>query len=407
MNKGFDLETIQEALRQRRLDGWLFAQFHGRDALADRVLGRPEGGLQTRRWYYLVPAEGEPRGLVHAIESEALDEVPGSKKQYRTWGELESGLSKLLEGVSKVAMQYSPLNRLPPIATVDAGTVELVRAAGPEVVSSADLVQLFTATLDNEQIGSHRRAAEQLPKIVVAAFAEVRRRLLAGDALQEYELQQFIFERLEAAGLETDAAPIVAVNANASNPHYAPSAERSSPIQRGDWLLLDIWGKEPGARTIFADITWVAQVGGSVPEERTKVFEVVRRARDAAVQLVEDRYASGEVVCGFEPDRACREVIEEAGYGDAIQHRTGHSITYEIHGSGANLDDFETHDERQLLRRTCFSVEPGIYVVWFGVRAEFDVLIPAEGAPEVTGLRQQEIIPLLAEVIPPLLESAG
>ena len=405
MNDPFDLQAVQEALRQQGVDGWLFAQFHGRDPLADRVLGLAPEGLQTRRWYYFVPSDGEPRKLVHAIEPAALDDLPGPKESYRTWGELEGGLSRLLEGAGSVAMQYSPMNNIPPVAMVDAGTVEMIQRTGVEVVSAADLVQQFTATLNDAEIASHRQAGKVLPEVMLAAFREVRRCLLAGEEITEFELQQYILQQIEAVGLTTPDGPIVAVNEHAADPHYAPGPEGSSPIRRGDWLLLDMWAKEPGEGKIFADISWTAQVDDTVAEERVKVFEAVRGGRDAALQLIRDRYEAGETVRGYEADRAAREVLEAAGFGQWIQHRTGHSITDEIHGSGANLDDFETHDDRQLLRRTCFSIEPGIYMaeLGFGARTEIDVLIPSEGSPEVCGVMQHEMILLLADEMPPVL----
>lgn len=399
---GFDLRAVQDALQEAGVDAWLFAQFHGRDPLADRVLGLDPEGLQTRRWYYLVPAEGEPRGLVHAIEPDSLAPLPGEKARYRTWQELDAGLEDLLDGVDTVAMQYSPMNRIPPVATVDAGTVELVRSLGAEVVSSADLVQTFTAVLDDEQIAAHRHAAERLPRIVFDAFREVRRRVLDGTEVNEYEIQQLVLERLDDSGLVTVDPPIVAVNEHAADPHYAPAPEGSAPIRRGDWLLLDVWGKRPGREGVYADITWTAQVDDSVPDERRRVFEAVRGARDAAVELIRERYAAGEPVHGFEADRAARGVLEAEGFAHGIRHRTGHSITHEIHGSGANLDDFESHDERLLMRRTCFSVEPGVYLEEFGVRSEVDVLIPPDGLPQVSGVQQEDVILLLAEAAPEL-----
>ena len=394
----FDLHAVQDALRDAGVEAWLFAQFHGRDPLATQVLGLPVEGLQTRRWYYLLPAQGEPRGLVHAIESEALVDLPGSRRRYRTWQELDAGLDALLKGIDTVAMQYSALNRVPYVAMVDAGTVELVKARGVDVVSSADLVQAFSAVLDDEQIASHRFAGERLPDVVEAAFREVRARLQAGESLTEYELQQFVLQQVDAIGLTTPDQPIVAVNGHAADPHYAPGPQGSSPIEKGDWLLIDVWAKTPAERSVFADITWTAQLDSDVSDQRAAVFDTVLRARDAAIDLVQQRYAAGESVRGFEADKACRAVIEEAGYGDFVQHRTGHSITDEIHGTGANLDDFESHDERLLMRRTCFSVEPGIYLEGdFGVRSEIDILVPAEGPPEITGRRQQNMILLLAD----------
>ena len=395
----FDLEVVQEAISVAGVDAWLFAQFHGRDPLATRVLGLPTHGLQTRRWYYIIPAQGEPRGLVHAIEPGALEDLPGSRRRYRTWQELDAGLDELLEGVGRVAMQYSPQHRVPYVAMVDAGTVEVVRERGIEVVSAADLVQRFTAVLDDGQIASHRFAGKRLPDAVEESFKECRARLLAGAALNEYELQCYLLEQVEAIGLTTPDAPIVAVNGHAADPHYVPGPEGSSPIVRGDWLLIDVWAKQPGSENnVFADITWTAQVDSDVSDRRVEVFQVVLEARDAAIDLVHERYAAGKEVRGFEADKACRAVIENAGYGAAIQHRTGHSITNEIHGSGANLDDFESHDDRLLMRSTCFSVEPGIYLEGdFGVRSEVDILVPPDGSPEVAGRKQTAMILLLAD----------
>ena len=394
----FDLQAVQQAIREAGVDGWLFAQFHGRDPLATRVLALPSDAFQTRRWYYFVPAAGEPRGLVHAIEPEALLDLPGSRRRYARWEELEAGLDALLDGAGTVAMQYSPENRVPYVSMVDAGTVELVQKRGVEVTSSADLVQRFTAVLDDDQIASHRYAGERLPDIVEAAFREVRSRLLNGGSITEHELQQFVLQQIDAAGLTTPDGPIVGVNAHAADPHYEPGSEGSSPIEVGDWLLLDVWAKQPSEGAVFADITWTAQVDSDVDDRRTEVFETVLAARDAAVDLIQQRYAEGEPIRGFEADQASRGIIEQAGYGDYVRHRTGHSITDEIHGSGANLDDFESHDVRLLMRRTCFSVEPGVYIDGdFGVRSEVDVLVPSEGPPEVTGRKQQKMILLLAD----------
>ncbi len=395
----FDLDAVQEAIRDAGVDAWLFAQFHGRDPLATRVLGLPADVFQTRRWYYLIPGQGEPRGMVHAIEPHALDDLPGSRHRYRTWQELDAGLDSLLQGVGKVAMQYSPQNRVPYVAMVDTGTVELVRERGVDVVSAADLIQRFTAVLDDAQIASQRFAGERLPDAVEATFKECRERLLAGDAFTEYELQQYLLQQVDAIALTTPDAPIVAVNGHAADPHYAPGPEGSSSIQRGDWLLIDVWAKQTGSEdNVFADITWTAQLDSDVSDRRAEVFGAVLGARDAAIDLVQGRYAVGEEVRGFEADQACRVVLEDAGYGDYIQHRTGHSITSEIHGSGANLDDFESHDTRLLMPRTCFSVEPGVYLETdFGVRSEIDLLIPGDGGPEVTGRKQHEMILLLAD----------
>jgi len=395
----FDLDVVQKAIREADVDAWLFAQFHGRDPLATRVLALPADSFQTRRWYYLIPAEGEPRGLVHAIEPHALENLPGSRQRYRTWQELDAGLDSLLDGVGRVAMQYSPQNRVPYVAMVDAGTVEVVRERGAEVVSAADLVQRFTAVLTDGQIAAHRFAGEHLPDALEATLKEARRCLLDGESLTEYELQQYLLTQVDAIGLTTPDAPIVAVNGHAADPHYAPGPDGSSPIQKGDWLLIDVWAKQKGPDTnVFADITWTAQVDADVSDRKTKVFQAVLDARDAAIDLVQARYAAGQPVHGFEADDACRTGLENAGYSEQIAHRTGHSITDEIHGSGANLDNFESHDTRKLMRRTCFSVEPGVYLEDdFGARSEIDILVPPDGPPEVTGRKQTKMILLLGD----------
>lgn len=398
-SKIFQLEAVQAALREADLDGWLFAQFRGRDPIADIVLRRPaDRGLETRRWFYWVPASGAPHKLVHAIEPRALDALPGVRDVYLQWQGLEDALARMLAGCRRVAMQYSPHNRIPYVGTADAGTVELLRDLGIEIVTSADLVQQFTAVLDDAQIAGHVAAADALASVVSDAFRHVRDELLANRRPTEYSVQQFIIERIAAAGFRGDPhePPIVGVNANSADPHYCPDAASAAPIERGDWLLLDQWCRGQGEHAVWADVTWCAFVGERVPERHAEVFGVVRAARDAALDLIAARHAAGLPISGFEADRAARNVIESAGLGEHFTHRTGHSITHELHGTGANLDDLETHDTRQLVRRSCFSVEPGVYLPDFGVRLEVNVLIPASGAPVVTGRRQDRPIALLA-----------
>lgn len=396
----FDLAGVQAALLEAGLDGWLFAQFRGRDPIADIVLGRGvDRGIETRRWFYWVPASGQPHKLVHAIEPRALDGLPGMREIYLQWQGLEESLARMLAGSRRVAMQYSPHNRIPYVGTADAGTVELVRDLGIDVVTSAPLVQQFTATLDDAQIDGHLAAADALAEVVREAFGHVRSEIMGGREPSEFSVQQFIVERIAAAGFCGDPhePPIVGVNANSADPHYCPAAEGSAPIRRGDWLLLDQWCRAPGDSSVWADVTWCAYVGEQVPERHAEIFGVVRSARDAAIDLINSRYAAGLPVCGYEADRAARNVVESAGLGEHFTHRTGHSITHELHGTGANLDDLETHDTRPLTRRSCFSVEPGVYLPDFGVRLEVNVLVPATGAPAVTGRRQDRPIALLAD----------
>jgi Xaa-Pro aminopeptidase len=384
------LDDIRRALGDAALDGWLFYDFRGLDPIARKVLRLDPSRAGTRRWFYYLPARGEPRKLVHAIESGMLDPLPGSRTVYLSWQSLQAGLGALLEGQKLIAMQYSPRNEVPYVSRVDAGTVELVRSRGVEVVSSADLVQLFDATLTAAQLESHRRAARALRTLVDEAFAKTASEVRAGRAITERDLLEFLEARLREQDLIYDHPAIVGVNAHAADPHYETPASGSAPIRRGDLLLVDVWAKESGPGSIYADITWTAFLGEVVPDEIAAVFAVVREARDAAIARAHDAFRSGSPVRGFELDQAAREVIERAGHGKRFIHRTGHSIHVEGHGNGANLDDLETHDTRAILPRTLFSVEPGIYLPGrFGIRSEVNVYHTGSDA-EVTGPPHQE-----------------
>jgi Xaa-Pro aminopeptidase len=391
------IKAIQAELRSQRLDGWLFYDFHHRDPIAARVLGL-HGGMGTRRWFYLIPRQGAPRKLVHRIESAALDSLPGKKLEYAGLDELKKHLRGMLAGCRKVAMQYSPRNAIPYVSMVDAGTVELVRAQGCRVVSSADLVQRFEACWSAAQYRSHRDAGRVIHQVIQGAFARAASQVGAAkrkSALTEYDLQQWILKRFRAAGVVTDEPPIVAVNAHAGDPHYEPRPSGSSRIRRGDLLLLDVWGKMDRPASVYYDVTWVGYLGREVPAKYAKIFAIVAAARDRAIAFVQESLAAGRVVQGWQVDRAAREVIGKAGYAKYFVHRTGHSIGQEVHGAGANMDGLETHDERRLLPRTCFSIEPGIYLPEFGVRSEVNVYIDGSRA-RVTGPVQAEILPLLA-----------
>jgi Xaa-Pro aminopeptidase len=390
----FDLQEIQRDLRAARIDGWLFYDFRGRDPIALRLLQLPPG-MRTRRWFYFVPAKGAPRKLVHKIETAALASLPGATAYYAGRDELQAHLKTMLRGAKQVAMQYSPKNQIPYVAMVDAGTIELVRACGPKVVSSADLVQKYEACWSAAQLASHRSAAAIIDRVVAAAFKLAADAVRAGKSITEYELQQFIRTEFASAGIVADDGPDVAVNANASDPHYGPSPEKSAPIRAGDFLLLDVWGKTKDAGSVYYDITWVGYLGATVPEKFAKVFRAVQQARDAAVTLIQSRIKAGKPLQGWEVDKAAREVIEKAGYGKYFTHRTGHNIGESIHGNGANMDNLETHDVRRLIPRTCTSVEPGIYLKDFGIRSEVDVYI-GEREAEVTGAVQKEVLALLA-----------
>jgi Xaa-Pro dipeptidase len=388
------IAAIQTELRAAGLDGWLFYDFHHRDPIAARVLGL-NGGLGTRRWFYLIPRNGAPRKLVHRIESGALDSLPGAKFVYAGLEELKKNLPRLIGRARTVAMQYSPRNAIPYISLVDAGTIEMVRAQGCKVVSSADLVQKFESCWSAEQYRSHVAAGRVIDRITQAAFARAASQVRGKSALSEYQLQQWILGQFRANGITTDEPPIVAVGKHSGNPHYEPHPKRSSPIRKGDLLLLDVWGKLDRPRSVYYDITWVGYLGAQVPAKYAKIFTVVREARDRAVAFVQQSLAAGRAVQGWQVDRAAREVIRKAGYARYFVHRTGHNIGQEVHGNGANMDGLETHDVRQVLPRTCFSVEPGIYLREFGVRSEIDVYIDW-GTARVTGPVQTGILPLLA-----------
>jgi Xaa-Pro aminopeptidase len=388
---------IQSALAEASLDGWLFYDFRMSDPLAYRILELTEQGMATRRWFCFIPRTGEARKLVSAVEAHRLDPIAGTTIVYRSSHEMRDGLARIVGGVRRVAMAYSPNCAIPYVSRVDAGTIELVRSLGVEVISAADLIQRFEATLTREQLRSHHRAAVKLRAIVDDTFAELGRRIVHRTATCEHEMQQFVMDRFAANGLTTSSPPIVAVNAHSANPHYGPSPEHPTAIDRGDFVLLDLWAKEAGEDAIYADFTWVAFIGESVPDEHAKIFSIVAKARDAAVELVRSRVASKQPVSGREADRAAREVIEAAGFGERYLHRTGHSIGREVHGTGANLDSLETDDHRMLIDHTCFSVEPGIYLEGrFGVRSEVDLTIENGCATVSADAIQRAIVPILA-----------
>ena len=385
-----NLAAIQSALQERKLDAWLFYDHHRRDPIAYRVLGLPPHLMVTRRWYYLIPAEGEPAKLVHRIEAGHLDSLPGSKQQYSAWQELFEHLKRMLVDHRNVAMQYSPNNMVFTVSLVDGGTVDMVRGMGKNVISSADLVAQFEATLSDRQIATHYQARDAVDAITAAAFQEIGRRARNGGT-SEHQMQQWLMEAFAREDLVTDDPPIVAVNANSGNPHYEPAAERSAAIREGDFVLLDVWAKKNVPEAVYYDITWTGFLGQDVPERQRKLFEVVRAARDAGVAKVSGAIAAGKRIAGWEVDRATRDPIQQAGFGEYFIHRTGHSIGTEVHSNGANMDDLEIHDERQILPNSCFSIEPGIYLPEFGVRSEVDVLVRPHRA-EVTGKIQNEIV---------------
>lgn len=385
-----NLPAIQAALRERNIDAWLFYDHHHRDPIAYRLLGLPENSMVTRRWYYLVPAEGEPMKLVHKIEAGHLDSLPGSKRQYAGWQELFDQIKAVLSNHRDIAMQYSPNNLIFYVSLVDAGTVDLIRGLGKNIVSSADLIAQFEATWTEEQIKTHFAARDAIDAITAAAFQEVGRRVRNG-GITECQLQQWFVEAFRRENVIANDPPIVAVNAHAGDPHFETRAADPTPITEGSLLLLDVWGKKNTPGSVYYDITWMGFVGKAPSDRVREIFEVVSGARDAGIKTVQDAIAAKRSIAGWEVDRAVRDHIQRAGFGNYFVHRTGHSIGTEVHGNGANMDDLEIHDERKILANSCFSIEPGIYLPEFGVRSEVNVLV-REKAAEVTGRIQREIV---------------
>jgi Xaa-Pro aminopeptidase len=388
-----DLAAIQAALREYQFDGWLFYDHHNRDPLAYAILGIP-GGHVTRRWYYFIPADGEPKKLVHRIESGRLAALPGAKVEYSSWQELERQLEAMLAGQTRIAMQYSPRNAIMYVSMVDAGTVELVRSFKKEIASSADLVSRFEAVLTDAQIATHYEAQRRLDAILEAGWREIGSRVRGGSSgTDEYAIVQFLQAAIDREGLITEFGPNVSVGANSADSHYEPTAASSKPIRSGDFVLIDIWAKlahDPQA--VWYDITWTGVVGREPTDLERLIFHTVRDARDAAIAAVKEAFAANTPIAGWQADDASRAVIRAAGFADAFTHRTGHNIGTVLHGNGANLDNLETHDERLILPHTCFSVEPGIYFPGeFGVRSEIDMITRA-GRAEVTGRIQTELV---------------
>ena len=408
------VREIQTALQEAGLDGWLFYDFRGSDPLAPRILKLEQRGISTRRWFYFVPASGEPTKIVHSIERGKLDQLPGKKLVYLPWQQLHAFLRETITGTRTqrrvtrgrsrarsrtIAMQYSPENSIPYISRVDAGTIELLRSFGVNIASSADLVQRFEATMTPAQFETHREAADKIHLIIMESFSEIARRIRANEATTEYDIQQFMVRRFEEENLTSqDDPPIVAVNANSANPHYQPSREINSPIKRGDFVLFDVWGKLKTPGAIYADQTWTGYVGESVPAEYTRIFNIVRGARDAALEFVQRNVRAGKSIRGADVDDVARNLIRNAGYGSQFLHRTGHSIGEEVHGNGAHIDNLETRDARRIIPHTCFSIEPGIYLEGrFGIRSEIDVYVSERDAIATGAPIQTEIVAILAK----------
>ena len=393
MNK---IEQAQKYLGEEKIDGWLLYDFHKNNPLAHTFLEIPPEALTTRRFFYWIPAKGAPIKLVHAIESRTLDGWPGEKKIFSSWQSLESELKEILKGSRKVAMEYSPKNAIPYISKVDGGTIDLIRSFGVEVVSSGNFLPHFTATFSEVQGQGYIRAGKALDKIVEGAWKWIGERLRKSIPVTEYEVQQKILADFAAASLITDSPPIVAVNEHTADPHYEPQRMGSSQIKKGDWVLIDLWGKETHPGSIFGDITRVGVADTYPTPKQQEIFHIVREAQVAATELVKSRFAENKKILGWEVDQAARNVIRDAGYEKFFIHRTGHNIETQLHGSGAHMDNLEMHDERPILRGTGFSIEPGIYLPgFFGVRLEYDLYVHLDGRIEIVGGEQNSIVTLV------------
>lgn len=393
----FDLKSIQSALGELGFDAWLLYDFRGNNTLALRVLDLDGKGMASRRFFYLIPARGTPQKLVHRIESATLDHLPGEKSVYLRWQELEAGVKALVSPYKRVAMEYSPRNAIPYVSQVDAGTIELVKSNGVTVESSGDLIQVFEAMWDDEQWQMHLEADRHNDAAFDVAWKMIAEGARSGKPATEVGVQAAIMDHFKRHGLTTYHPPIVGVGPHSGDPHYEPVPMHDSPIREGDFVLVDLWAKMDRPRGVYSDITRVGFVGKTVPAEYTKIFNIVAAARDAGVDCVRKAFADKRPLHGWEVDDATRQVIQKAGYGDYFVHRTGHSIGQETHGNGANMDNLETHDERLIMKRTCFSVEPGIYLPEFGVRCEVDVFIDGDGEVHVTGGPQSNVLPILAQ----------
>ncbi len=387
------ITEIQSSLQKEKLDGWLFYDFRGSDILTPRILKTERLG-GSRRWFYFIPAKGEPVKVVHAIEPEQIDVLPGKKLIYREWSLLKSQVKAAMGSGKRIAMQYSPNNDIPYISRVDAGTIEMVRSLGVDIVTSADLVQQFEAVWTDDQLAMHKEACVKLQKVIIEAFGEIKRRMLANEPTTEIDIQQFMMKRFSEEGMQPSPM-IVAVNANAASPHYFPTKERNSPIKRGDLVLIDSVTKLNKPMAPAVDLTWMGYVGETVPAEYVKIWNIVYEAQQTAFNFVKTSFQTGKPIRGADVDDVSRGVIRKAGYADQFLHRTGHSIGEEGHGNGANIDNLETRDSRRLIPRTAFSIEPGIYLEGkFGVRSEIDVYV-SENDAIITAPHQTEILPIL------------
>ena len=392
------LEAIQKALKESNIDGWLFYDFHNRDAIAHRILNIDTKRFTSRRWFYYIPAEGTPKKLVHSIETYKLAHLPGEQYVYLPWEQQHALLREILADAKKIAMQYSPMNAIPYVSIVDGGTIDLIRSFGIEVVSSADLVSIFESHLSMEDFETHRKAGILMQEIKNAAFKEIAHRIRSGKQPKEYEIQEFMHNLMRQNNLAWGDGPVVAINEHAADPHFEPTPENSYNMQIGDLVLIDLWAKLDQPRSIFYDITWMGFIGETVPEKIESLFSIIAKARDTAYNLVKERFASNTPVYGWEVDKACREVVEQAGFGKYFIHRTGHNIGEQVHGNGTHIDNLETKDLRRIIPGSCFSIEPGIYIPdeKLGFRTEIDVFVTDDGKVEVIGDIQQKVIPIMS-----------
>ncbi|HDP67167.1 MAG TPA: M24 family metallopeptidase [Candidatus Marinimicrobia bacterium] len=389
-----DLKRIQKAISEKKIDGWLFYDFHHSDAMAYRILGLDASKFTTRRWFYFVPAQGKAVRIVSAVEAKKLDSLPGDKRVYCSWGDLHRMLRETLVNARKIAMQYSPSCNIPYISVVDAGTVELIRSYGVEIVSSADLVQSFEAVIDEAGYEAHLEAGAKVQRIKDQAFALIAEKIRQGEAITEYAVQQYIVRRFEEEGLTDDGDhPIVGVNDHPADPHFEPTPENTYTIKQGDTVLIDLWARKNDPNGIYYDITWCGFIGAVPPAKYRQIFNIVRDARNAARDFIRERFRKNEPCYGFEVDDVCRQVVIDAGYGDYFVHRTGHSIGREVHGNGVHIDNLETKDDRQLVPGICFSIEPGIYLPdEMAVRSEINVFITEDRQVVVAGAEQEELL---------------
>jgi Xaa-Pro aminopeptidase len=385
------VRRVQRALQDLDLDGWLLYEFHGINRIAVALLGL---GKTTRRSFVLIPAEGEPIALIHAIEASSWRHWPFARRVYSGWRDMEAQVAELVAGRERIAMEISPGGAVPSLDYVPAGMASTLLGLGLELASSGDLVSRFHSAWTPEQLADHKRAAEIVAAVARRAFTKAAKAVKAGKPTTEGALSDWIREELRGKGLVEQVDCIVAIGPRAADPHYAP-VDAGETIERGHLLLIDLWGAFP--KSVAADQTWMGMLGSSVDARTQEVWEAVRDARDAALAFLRQRASDGVDTRGYEVDDVARAVIAERGFGDRFVHRTGHSIDTELHGSGPNLDNLETRDDRLLLPGVGFSVEPGVYLPdEIGIRAEVNVHWGPDG-PEVTPTEVQREIFLLLE----------